>query len=67
MEDSPAIPKVNPHKDFKDYMKKVSQPSIKTYQKNHPIKVEDSTEESKIDTKKKIKEVDPYESQSPFS
>lgn len=36
VEDSPAIPKVNPQKDFKDYMRKVSQPSVKAYQTNHP-------------------------------
>ena len=31
VEDSTAIPKVNPQKDFKDYLKKVAQPSVKAY------------------------------------
>ena len=38
VEDSAAIPKVNPQKDFRDYLRKVAQPSIKTYQGNHPIR-----------------------------
>ena len=70
VEDSPAIPKVNPQKDFKDYMKKVSQASVKTYQTNHPRKVvePEQVEESKAPTgRKKIKEVDPYATESPFS
>ena len=36
VEDSTAIPKVNPSKDFKEYMRKVAQPSVKAYQTNHP-------------------------------
>lgn len=36
VEDSPAIPKVNPAKDFKGYVRKVGQPCVKKYQQNHP-------------------------------
>ena len=36
VEDSPAIPKVNPAKDFKAYVRKVGQPCVKKYQQNHP-------------------------------
>ncbi len=63
VEDNPGIPKVNPHKDFKDYFRKVSQPSVNTYLTNHPrpeIEDEDAqlVEEVKQEVKK-IKEVDP--------
>ena len=60
VEDSPAIPKVNPQKDFKDYMRKVSQPSVQTYLNNHPRPVAEITDEQGEETKR-IKEVDPFQ------
>ena len=36
VEDSAAIPKVNPQKDFKEYLRKVGTASVETYLKNHP-------------------------------
>ena len=64
VEDNPMIPKVNPQKDFRDYLKKVSVPSIKTYQANHPLvepeAASEEQKESQEQQKPKIKEVDPY-------
>ena len=62
VEDSPAIPKVNPQKDFKDYIKKVSKPSVKTYQQNHPQKSPEEFEQQPEEESKGnvIKEVDPF-------
>ena len=59
VEDSPVIPKVNPQKDFKDYFRKVGQPSVKTYLANHPRAVIDTADANPLEEEKKIAEVDP--------
>lgn len=60
VEDNPGIPKVNAQKDFKDYFRKVSQTSVKTYLTNHPRpELEEFSAVEETKEHKKIKEVDP--------
>lgn len=40
VDDSGLIPKVNPQKDFKEYMRKLKTADIQTYNENHPAKIE---------------------------
>ena len=40
VDDSSLIPKVNPQKDFKEYMRKLKTADIATYNENHPAKIE---------------------------
>ena len=71
VEDSPAIPKVNPAKDFKAYVRKVGQPCVKKYQQNHPRQESVEPAEEEEVKGRQIQEVDPYarkdkDPQSPF-
>lgn len=50
---------MNPQKDFKDYLRKVGQPSVQTYLTNHPRLAAEIFDESGEETKR-IVEVDPF-------